>query len=302
MVDWARRFAGSLLGLALADALGAPYEGWRMEGFAWKPINLHRPDALRYTDDTDMAIGCTVSLVRRGGFDVEDMARTWAERADGVRGYGPGALECLRLIRVGVPWREAARQVYPSGSYGNGAAMRVAPLALWLHNQPGRLAETVELASSVTHAHPWGIQGALIMARAVAAALHTDDPAAVLRAPQGDELDARFTDRLRLAEGMLKQEPDQQPVVELLGNGVVAHESVVTALLIACWFYDRPFDELVGFCVSVGGDVDTIAAMAGAVWGAHRGVEALPDPPLDRLEDRGLIASLAEQLVELPAD
>jgi poly(ADP-ribose) glycohydrolase ARH3 len=293
------RFAGSLLGLALADALGAPYEGGILERLAWKAITLTRPGKLLYTDDTDMTLGSADSLVRCEGFDVNDMAMTWARRASAGRGYGGGAIRCLRLIRDGMPWNQANTHVYPDGSYGNGAAMRVAPLALWLHDQPERLRQTVELASSVTHAHPLGIQGAQLIAQAVAAALTADDAEAMFaRATQG-AWDTPLAQRLRLASGMLGGEPDHTAAAESLGNGIVAHESVVTALLIAAWFYDRPFEELMGFTISVGGDVDTIGAMAGGIWGAHRGRQPLPAEPLQRLEDRERLESLATGLTKL---
>ena len=299
MVTTAERFSGSLLAVVLADAMGAPYEGGILEKVAWKAISLRRPGTLLYTDDGDMTIGCLDSLTRCGEFNVADMAMTWAKRANAGRGYGGGAIRCLKLIRNGVPWTEANRRIYPKGSYGNGAAMRVAPLALWSFQNLEQLEATVRLASSVTHAHPLGVDGALLIGRAIAAAATGVNVEAVFDSAAGYDYESPITQRLKIAEGMLHQTPDQRPVAESLGNGIVAHESVVTALLIACWFLDRPFEDLVGFCIAVGGDVDTIAAMSAGIWGAARGINQLPAKPLARLEDRELIEKLAQRLHEI---
>lgn len=302
MPDRTQRFPGSLLALVLGDALGAPHEGGVLERLAWRALTIHRPGKLFYTDDTDMVIGCLESLIQQQGFDVGHMAMTWARRASATRGYGGGAIRCLRLIRNGMPWMEANRHVYPKGSYGNGAAMRVAPLALWLADDNAQLTQTIRLASSVTHAHPLGIDGALVVARAVAAASRGASADQVFHEAAGHAYDTPISQRLSIAEGMLHAEPDHVRAAKALGNGIVAHESIVTALLIACWFYDRPLDEWVGFCIAVGGDVDTIAAMAGSIWGAHRGTADLPKDLLARLEDGELIESLAQKLTTLPVD
>lgn len=299
MASFADRCAGSLLGLGLADALGAPYEGWSTESTPWKPMPMTRRGTMLYTDDTDMAMGSALSIVACNGFSVDHMARVWAQRAEPARGYGGGAIRCLQNIAQGMPWNEASYSVYPDGSYGNGAAMRVAPLALLFCNQPEQMNEAVALASSVTHSHSLGIQGAQIIAIAVAAATRTADRQAVFDAVIDGDWEMPHLQRLRIAETKLEQEPNHHDVASILGNGIAAHESVTSALLVACWFLDRPFADMIGFIVSVGGDVDTIGAMAGAIWGACRGIDELPDPPLQYLEDREELEALARRIALL---
>jgi len=121
------KFAGSMLGLALADAMGARYEGG--------PLGRVRAlddtgSVLTWTDDTEMARGLAESLVACRGLDADHLARTWAESMQPRRGYGAGARKLLERIRSGAHWREANRSVFPEGSFGNGAAMRAAPLGL----------------------------------------------------------------------------------------------------------------------------------------------------------------------------
>jgi len=198
-----------------------------------------------------------------------------------------------------MPGGEAAYSVYADGSLGNGAAMRVAPLSLLFAHKNEQLIQAVALASSVTHAHPIGIQGAQLIASAVDAALRAGSGREVFDCAAAGTYDLPFRQRLILARGMFGEEPDHREVASVLGNGIAAHESVVSALVIACMFIDRPFAEMIGFVVGVGGDVDTIGAMSGAIWGAFRGRNALPDPPLRYLEDRDLMESYANQIVEL---
>jgi ADP-ribosylglycohydrolase len=81
-----------------------------------------------------------------------------------------------------------------------------------------------------------------------------------------------------------------------LGNGIAAIASCVTSIYVALAFRDRSFHELLDCVTKLGGDVDTIAAMAGAVWGAARGVDALPPTGLERLEQRDRLTELAQAL------
>lgn len=296
MADATDRYIGSLLGLGLADALGAPYEGWSTEIQPSKPMRMTRRGTMLYTDDTDMAIGSATSIVKCGGLSVDHMAQVWAKRADAGRGYGGGAIRCLNHIKRGMPWREASYSVYRDGSYGNGAAMRVAPIALLYSKQIDLLDEAVRLASSFTHAHPLGIQGAQIIARAIVKALVAEKPEDVLSSAIELKVDLPHRQRLRVAGKMYFQPLDHREVASVLGNGIAAHESVSTALLTACWFLDKPFADMMGFILSVGGDVDTIGAMAGGIWGAYRGCRALPDPPLCDLEDMDLLASYGKAI------
>lgn len=148
------RTVGSMLGLSLADALGARYEGGALGAVVWWALGGMGSGGLRWTDDTQMALGLARSLVARGGLDPDHLAATWAADADWTRGYGGGARKMLARIRGGEDWRAANRAVFPDGSFGNGAAMRIAPLALWFGADGPALVDAARLASSITHAHP----------------------------------------------------------------------------------------------------------------------------------------------------
>lgn len=279
-MDLESRCIGSLLGLALGDALGARHEGGR----PGSSLTIE-PGLLRWTDDTEMALGLARSLAERGGVDEDALAKTWADGADFTRGYGGGARRLLDRIRQGGDWRTAVRSIFPEGSYGNGAAMRSAPLGLFFDDP----AEPAARAASITHAHPLGVEGGALIARATAQALRGELD---LKALHDGCRTPEFRERLAIAGEALT--PDD--VRLRLGAGVEAHRSAPTAVHVAQRF--REFLPMIEFVVSLGGDADTIGAMAGAIFGARQGVEALPSGLLDRLEARELIERRARDLVD----
>jgi poly(ADP-ribose) glycohydrolase ARH3 len=290
------RFTGCLLGLALGDALGAPDEGGPIERLVWRLIGTTRDGRRRWTDDTQMAVDVAESLVARGAVDADDLARRFAHSYRWSRGYGPGAAKLLKRIARGEDWRQANRSVYPAGSFGNGGAMRAPMIGLFHADRPDALADAARLSASVTHAHPLGMEGAVLVASATALALRGSRPLAIVQgAAARCELEP-FTTRLEVATGWLQggAEPSARDVAGQLGNGIVASESCVTAIYAALRFMDRPFLAMQGFIADGGGDVDTIGAMAGAVWGAANGAASLPSDRLAQLEQY-------ERLVELAA-
>jgi poly(ADP-ribose) glycohydrolase ARH3 len=272
------RFTGGMLGLALGDALGAPYEGGLVERLTWQAIGLSRPGTLRYTDDTEMAVGLAESLLACGGFDADHLARTWAARASGDRGYGGGALAVLKLIHQGVAWQDANRRVFPDGSFGNGGAMRALPIGLYYCNDPERLTTVARQASEITHAHELGIEGGLAIARAVSAAVNGAGSDEWLNAIAADDLDEQYRDRLALAREWLAgpSPPPLREVAARLGNSVLAHESAMTAIYMAARNLEHGFETLMTEVIELGGDVDTIGAMAGGILGTALGDSALP--------------------------
>jgi len=290
------RFVGGLLGLALGDALGAPYEGGPLEQMAWRFLGTTRQGEMRWTDDTQMSLDLAESLIACGGVDADDLAGRFAASYRWNRGYGPGAARILKRIRRGMPWRDANRSVYRDGSYGNGAAMRAPVVGLFHAADPDALSEAVRASALVTHAHPLGIEGARLVARAVAEAL--TDPAAALERAGAECTESEFRERVDVAREWLESgdQPEPDEIVDRLGAGIAATESCVTALYLALRFLDEKFAELHDFVARCGGDVDTIGAMSGAIWGAANGSGRLPRAELERLEQKERLESTAREL------
>ena len=135
MSPTADQFAGCLFGLAVGDALGAPVEGLGGDlihsmGPAGELVKNPSGGTLYYTDDTQMTIGVAETLVECGEIRVKELCAAFAENYDPARGYGQGARRVIEAMATGDDWRELAGSLFPGGSYGNGAAMRVAPVGL----------------------------------------------------------------------------------------------------------------------------------------------------------------------------
>jgi poly(ADP-ribose) glycohydrolase ARH3 len=171
-------FRGGLLGLALGDA---PFEDGIIERGTCRCICAATGTRLRRTDDTQMSLDRAESSIAMGGLDADDLAQRFANSYRWNRGYGPGAVKLLLPIRRGADWRTAIRSVFPDGSFGNGAAMLSPIVGLFHCKRPIALLDAAEEAASITHAHPLGVEGAVIIAMATAAATDTESPVEFLQ-------------------------------------------------------------------------------------------------------------------------
>ncbi len=280
------RIVGSVLGLALGDAFGAPYEGGVLERLLWAVIGTTKGKR-RWTDDTQMTLDVVASLIEHGRVDQDDLAHRFAGSYRWSRGYGPAAARILKRIRRGQPWEAASRSVYREGSFGNGGAMRAPAVALFFAEaDETELVNAVRDATMVTHGHPLAIEGAVLIGLATAMAYHDATSESIIGRLGPHAASPEFKTRLRRAGKWLGSEaiPAAQAIATKLGNGIAAVDSCLTAIYSALAFRERTFDELLDFVVKVRGDVDTISAMAGAIWGAARGKGALPEARLQTLE------------------
>jgi len=284
----------SLYGLSVGDALGAQFF---MVGRSVPDLKAGKPPAgpWEWTDDTEMACSVVAELRDHGHIDADRLAGVFARRCEPYRGYGPGAVVILHEIRDGRPWREAARSAFGGqGSCGNGAAMRVAPLGAYHVESPRRAAEQAIRSAEVTHAHPEGIAGAVLVA--VAAAHAASGRLTGTRPPARTFLDALTP---YLVEGQVQRGLARArrllgtSVAEAayhLGNGsrITAQDTVPFALWTAATFLDD-YPAAICACVEAGGDVDTTAAIVGGIVAAYTGTGERPDVrgvPVDWIEHR----------------
>ncbi len=278
------RAISSLRGLSVGDALGSQF---------FVPSNyqaLQRgeppPGPWQWTDDTEMACSVLAVLAGHGRIDQDALARSFAEHHDFDRGYGPAVNRVLRLIRQeGADWRELAAALFDGqGSWGNGAAMRVAPLGAWYADDPGHAVGQAELSAYTTHQHPEGIAGAMAVAAASALVGATDGPGSpedLLTGVIGLVPPSSVRAGLLRARDLLDY-ADVATVAAVLGCGrrTTAHDTVPFAL----WSAARHLDDFEGALwttARAGGDVDTTCAIVGGVL-ASRPAGA---PPADWLRD-----------------
>ena len=298
------RFRGSLLGLAPGDALGMPLEGMRASDISgrlgrvcdfmdapWRMLK-----AGQWTGNTMMALAQARSIVRRGGFDLDDTARefmAWFE-ANQWRGIGKSAYESMRRLIAGTSPRESGMRGEMAA--GNGSIMRTAPLGLLHFRDETRLRDDVRAAAAVTHDNGEAIAGSAALAFAVARAARGDlVPASLIPEATAFIGACAVSQRLELAAQFLERDMEVEEALARLGTGGSAAETVASAFL--C-FLRTPHDfrESVSRAAGGGLDADTTAAVAGALSGAYNGMDAIPARWLEELEGREEILELAEGL------
>ncbi|MEU9479753.1 ADP-ribosylglycohydrolase family protein [Streptomyces sp. NPDC048191] len=307
------RAVGAVLGSAVGDALGAPFEfgpegafsarfprpgqgGEMCGGGGWEPGEA--------TDDTQMAVLTAESLLDRGGLDLPDVFRRfqrWA--AADPKDIG---LQTEAVLTGGDPWDTAAALHFQVSqrAAGNGALMRAAPSAVRFARD-GR-APTMTAArrlSALTHGDGAAWEGTAALHDLIRVALEGEDP--LVAVPQ--TLAALHPDHRQRYSVVLS--PDWHPDHATEFNGAVwpCLGSAVWALRTTA-----SYEEAVRAAVDLGGDTDTVAAVTGALAGAVYGAGSIParwtEPlhvPLPGSDGRVLrardLAGLAERLV-VPAE
>jgi ADP-ribosylglycohydrolase len=222
----------------------------------------------QWTDDTHMALSIVEVLAEFEEIDQDALAELFAERfsEDPHRGYGAGAEKILTQIAEGEDWRELSPRLFGSGSYGNGGAMRAAPIGGYFSGQPKRAAKEARRSAKVTHAHPEGQAGAVAVA--VAAALAQDSVksagsdflASVLEYVLDTEVGAGMRVALTIPANELNV------AVERLGTGwqVSAQDTVPFCLWCAAQHLDS-YEEALWLAIGGGGDRDTTCAIVGGI-------------------------------------
>jgi poly(ADP-ribose) glycohydrolase ARH3 len=300
------RFSGCLLGSALGDAIGElAFHNTNIERLSYK---LEVVKELIYTDDTAMTIGIAESLLQRGHLNPEHLGETFQKNfhREPWRGYASGPPTIFAAVaQTGATYVEAAKSLFGGrGSFGNGAAMRIAPVGLFYHDSSD-LYEKVRLSASVTHAHPVGVDGSAIQAKAVAQAMDLDpetefSPEDFLNGLLGFTRTPEMKRKLLLVRGLIGENVSPVRAAQQIGRSVSAHESVPFSIY-SFLLYPRSYENCLFCSILNGGDRDTLGAMAGAISGAYLGVDALPQTWLVKLENRNVIQELALKLHELRA-
>lgn len=235
-----------------------------------------------YTDDTEMALSLVAILRRHGTIDQDALAQSFAEHFDPGRGYGAGALRLLRRVKGDQDWRTAAAALFGGqGSYGNGAAMRVAPLGAFFADDLDRVVVEARRSAEVTHAHPEGVAGAIAVAAAAAWAWrigHGGAPSALslcdMVLPYVPESEVRS--RIERAIGLSPGIPAQW-AAGTLGNGSnISAQDTVGYCLWCASSYLSDYEAALWHTASGLGDVDTNCAIVGGIVGARVGLEGIP--------------------------
>jgi poly(ADP-ribose) glycohydrolase ARH3 len=303
-IDIRAKYLGGMVGSALGDAIGEL--AFMIPQRERLCSNLDRITEFRYTDDTAMAIGLAESIVRAKGIDQQNLGDTFALnfQREPWRGYAAGPPTIFSLVQEhGIPYTEAARMMFGgSGSLGNGAAMRIVPLGLFFHRAED-LYEVAALSAEVTHAHPVGMDGAAVQARALASAvkLNPNKVFPLEEYVQGLIDFARTPEiqtKMKQIQELIKEEVSPDAVSDVLGRSVAVQESMPFAIY-SFLKYPKSFEECLFCAILHGGDRDTLGAMACAISGTYLGIEAIPLGWREKLENRAPIEDLASELFRM---
>ncbi|BBM83989.1 ADP-ribosylglycohydrolase family protein [Candidatus Uabimicrobium amorphum] len=302
-IDILSRAKGCLLGLTVGDALGARFEGqaayWITRKYKSPQQLIDNPPTkeIYYTDDAQMMIGIAEALCQDGCIEEKTLCQKFVNNYVPSRGYARGARKVLKAMEKGQDYRKIASSYFKGGSFGNGGAMRVAPIGLFFYQDLQKVMENARLSSLPTHTHPLGIEGTQLLAIAVALATSMEKWDKELFY---EKLFAHCQSPEYRAQLEKAQKLEDCSELATVGNAITALESVPTAIA-SFALNPHSFTDTIGHSILIGGDTDTVAAMAGSISGAFLGVEAIPQNLLDALENEGkgrdYITELAEKMV-----
>lgn len=306
------RIAGALYGMALGDAMGMPAELWsreRAHKFFGKKIDrfLDGPKESevafnyehgQFTDDTGQALVLLDSIAATGYVpDARDIALrmlAWAEKENAWENniLGPTSKVALANFRDGIVDTKPTDK-----ALSNGSAMRIPPIGcLFTPDQKQELVDYVYGVSQVTHTSNVTIAGAAMIAMGVSSALINDDFDKVIEDILGieelgykkgfDHFTPRLKARTELALQIAKEYRDDeeifsQKIYDIIGTGVCIIESVPAAVAVA--YYTQDPNKACLLCANIGGDTDTIGAMATAICGAFKGAGAIKPEYIETL-------------------
>lgn len=276
---------GAIVGGAIGDGWGRTAEGHRVAG------PMAPPRRFVVSDDTQLTLATCEAVLEADGIDPAAIAAAFLRwfRAGRLRGLGASTAAALRSLDAGAPWTLSG--AVGERAAGNGAAMRVAPLAFCLDPSDEGDRRVLRDIASITHRHDEAFVGAWAVAVAVrhaASGASLDDLVETVAAALPD---SAVRDRLRAVDACGRVTP-ADAAARFGATGYVV-DSVPIALLAARGAADRPFEAVVASAVAAGGDADTIASIAGQVAGAALGLRAIPEDFRSRLDDRASIEATA---------
>ena len=310
-VNIVNRYRGCLIGAAIGDALGMPTEnmtrrqildkfGGRVDKFYPKPNR--RLAAGQWTDDTLLTRATVNSLVERKALVPSDLAHkfklAFQQEPAGGRGFGTTTKTALSRLLKNLSWKEAGAE----GEFtaGNGAAMRIAPIALFSYGNLEQLRRNVSMVAGITHKNQEAINGGLAVAYTIAQIINNTfeqnrimNETVVFLGPS--KLSSTLT---RVIEILGRPAGDFDNDLAEIGTSGSVLETVGSSFYIFLRNIES-FESALITSASCGGDTDTIASIVGAISGAYHGDNAIPNSWINGVEAGDDILNKAEALYRL---
>ncbi|MEW6010338.1 MAG: ADP-ribosylglycohydrolase family protein [Euryarchaeota archaeon] len=293
------RMYGSLLGLAVGDALGAPVEfnapGSFKEVTGFREGGSHNLKAGEWSDDTSLALALAKSLIDSKGFDPQDqMERYLAWYQEGYLSVNGECFDIGNTTREALEHFADTQEPYsgPDHKYsaGNGSLMRIAPIPIYFFSKKEEVLKYARLSSCTTHKHPLVVECCTYFAHLLWRALLGEDKDKLLSPdnhPFTDEINLELKEVIK---GSYKTKNPPQ---------IKARGYVVLSLEAALWaFYNSDnFKSGALLAVNLGDDADTVGAIYGQLAGAYYGKKSIPLEWLDKLACYDFIMDLSQKLV-----
>jgi ADP-ribosyl-[dinitrogen reductase] hydrolase len=288
------KILGCILGGALGDALGGPYEGRQ------PPVQIDHQSDWRISDDTQLTLATCEAIAQTGRVDPKTIAAqmaAWFQKGR-ISGIGASTHAALSALVMGGHW--ALVGMRGERAAGNGAAMRIAPLAFFLDPENSSDRQLIRDVCRITHHNDEAYLGALSIMIAIRSAWNgtwrgqSDLLIRVVNSLPDSRLRDRFQDIIRFGP-----QTTICAIAAQFGNSGYVVDSVPLALLGVQNLSSRGFSEMLEQLIALGGDTDSIASMAGQIGGTALGANELPAKMLARLPELKIITAIAEQLAKI---
>lgn len=302
--------AGTMVGCAVGDALGAPFEfmsALQKDLKEWdgsfKPGGRLRKEnkAGQYTDDTVATICLAESLIECNGFDVENVANKYLDwyKSGNFRGMGSTTNHALWRLKMGSSWKESGMVGKEFG--GNGTAMRVAPIGIFYRDNVEKLIEAAINDATITHNSKEPKMGSVAIAIGTALMINEKEKSSENKLKILDSVievikklgQSVVLNKLNLAKKLLNEDISPSIALEKIGTGGYVPETVGSSYY--CFIKGNSFKESVIMAVKGGKDSDTTAAITGAITGTWYGLDGIPKEYYS-VEDFEKLKSLGDKL------
>ncbi|MFX1502402.1 MAG: ADP-ribosylglycohydrolase family protein [Promethearchaeota archaeon] len=324
MLDLLNKFQGCLIGVAIGDTLGHPFEGkLRSKIFSYfkdfeEFLNSNSDLFRTYTDDTQLTLHTAEALIKGNGFNTDNFIREFVNWLDDPPiGPGYGCISSIRKLKYGIDWKQAA-----SNSGGNGTTMRIAPIGLLYCTNFKGLRTAAIKSSIITHSHPAASAGAVVIASAIAylidktpeTGFSIDEFFEVITGSisnSQEEIWEEFIEilnkmksnlNLPIESGLIKfsQAGVKSPyfIEEYLGQAFVHPYTISTVVCSIFIFLKRltSFKDCILELATAGGDSDTVGAIGGSLAGVYFGLLKIPPDLVKLVKNNKKILKISEEL------
>lgn len=288
-----------LLGCAIGDALGVPFEtmkpdnplliNWDRKSFLGSVYHNLKPG--QWSDDTQLSIEVAESLIDNNGFNPDNLSKRYIDWivSGKARGYGRTTLIAVQRLQSGIHWSESGVQ----GSYGNGTAMRAAPFGVYFRNDINELIKSVKIDSAITHRSCDAEAGALTIALATYYIINNDTENLI------DKImcylpESCIKQSLSKLHVMISLGISSQQALSIIGTSANVRETVPAAMY--CFLKFKTYKKAVIAAIRSGFDCDTTGAIVGSLFGAKSNIKYFDKPLYHKVEDFDKLINLDSKL------